>query len=998
MIYTVHDEIGRGRLCIAYEASYINNVGISKKVFIKECYPFKLRICRDENGRLIPDESDSEKFYAYKKYFQESFEINNTLFEISGLSNFIVNFIDLYEANNTLYIVSSYLEGATLSARMPVSLKEVITVTKSAAKAIKKIHNSGYLYLDVKPENIFVLEGTAEIVQLFDFDSLIPLNRKSEITDYKISYSKGFSPVEQRTGKLKTIGKYTDIYGIGALLFYLVFGRTPGALECDMDFKYEYFKAKYSMDTYRDKLQYALTDFFHHTLASCYLDRYQDMNDVLTMLDEIESYADCSLPFICDSYVSFDTEIIGREEEIKELEQWYYNTDETCIFVTGMGGIGKSTLVRQFITKNRLEFDTILYLHFKNSIQNTIADDECLCVNTVEKTEEESLEDYFRRKLITIRKIIAGKTVIIVIDDFDGEIRDDLLSILNAGWKVIIITRVRKHLTEYKEMDVGPLRERRYQHCLFAKCIGQEFREEQTVAIDKIINKVLGHTLTLELIAKQIAKSYFTVEKAVELVEQYGFANLASERIDYVKDGKVYYEKISNIITALFAVKEMSLEKKIILKALSLFDSTGINISTLGSLLRLNTKDAINKLNEEGWINIDRNILSLHPVVRETIQMWIWIDEYQEPLCGMLSGIYKQIKAEEQCEHISARMRKYLNLSEYVLNSCKKEISLYNTGIYKRLLYYTVKNMPRDRESYILLYAEELLHDVKYIKSHEAIKLYNYVSYILCNRREFKEAYKKIMKAKKIAEKEQDAYVWGIYYEALADYYDALIDGEYYAQEKSKVNMRYRLIMALDKAIYYMKKTGEPDGKQCLIKYLLSKAAVLIRSFPEERKEIQSIIASVRKLMRETMPDSLSLKTFYNIVCAWYYTLVRPVYENTVRFTQAAYDTAKDASTTDLNDIDDIIVPCANIMAEWGDNDEAVRWLNIGVEVCQYHKDSLPYIRKKMNLYKYLLDVYRISGNREQYHVLIETINLENRKNKDIGIYKESDDYLQEEL
>ena len=152
------------------------------------------------------------------------------------------------------------------------------------------------------------------------------------------------------------------------------------------------------------------------------------------------------------------------------------------------------------------------------------------------------------------------------------------------------------------------------------------------------------------------------------MVEQYGFANLASERIDYVKDGKVYYEKISNIITALFAVKEMSLEKKIILKALSLFDSTGINISTLGSLLRLNTKDAINKLNEEGWINIDRNILSLHPVVRETFQMWIWIDEYQEPLCGMLSGIYKQIKAEEQCEHISARMRKYLNLSEYVLS------------------------------------------------------------------------------------------------------------------------------------------------------------------------------------------------------------------------------------------------------------------------------------------------------------------------------------------
>lgn len=248
IIYTIQNEIGRGGSCIVYDAYYINNAGKQNPVRIKECYPFKLNIVRDENGQLTPVEWDNEKFNQYKQRLKESFEISNELFTTSGLTNSIANPVDIYETNNTIYIVTSYLEGETISSDMFRSLKECVIVVKSTAKAIKMIHDKGYLYLDIKPDNIFVLNGTLEIVQLFDFDSLIPIDKKDEIGNYRLSYSKGFAPLEQRMGQFKNIDKYTDVFGVGALLFYLIFGKAPYALECDITAKYDYSISKYAMD------------------------------------------------------------------------------------------------------------------------------------------------------------------------------------------------------------------------------------------------------------------------------------------------------------------------------------------------------------------------------------------------------------------------------------------------------------------------------------------------------------------------------------------------------------------------------------------------------------------------------------------------------------------------------------------------------------------------------------------------------------------------------
>lgn len=65
--YTIRRELARGCSCIVYDASYTDNLGNYKLVRIKECYPYALKMTRDEDGTLHPSADDGKAFDAAKK-------------------------------------------------------------------------------------------------------------------------------------------------------------------------------------------------------------------------------------------------------------------------------------------------------------------------------------------------------------------------------------------------------------------------------------------------------------------------------------------------------------------------------------------------------------------------------------------------------------------------------------------------------------------------------------------------------------------------------------------------------------------------------------------------------------------------------------------------------------------------------------------------------------------------------------------------------------------
>ncbi|BCJ96724.1 hypothetical protein acsn021_42930 [Anaerocolumna cellulosilytica] len=130
---------------------------------------------------------------------------------------------DVEEDNSYSYIIEQYIEGESLSefreskGRLPE--QSVIEIAAGLCDLFSYLYslNNPILYLDLKPDNLIISDG---VVRLIDFGASVP---KKEV--HKRSFSlgtKGYAAPELYTKT--TPDERTDIYGIGALLYYIVTG------------------------------------------------------------------------------------------------------------------------------------------------------------------------------------------------------------------------------------------------------------------------------------------------------------------------------------------------------------------------------------------------------------------------------------------------------------------------------------------------------------------------------------------------------------------------------------------------------------------------------------------------------------------------------------------------------------------------------------------------------------------------------------------------------
>ena len=314
--YIVARELARGGSCIVYDASYTDNLGNYKLVRIKECYPYALKMIRDEDGTLRPSARDIDAFDAAKKRLITAYQKNHELFSLDGLTNAIANTSDIYEANGTVYIVSVYMNGRTFAEYQGDTLHDCISLLISAAKVLERIHNAGYLYLDLKPDNILTLKDSLDLVQLFDFDSMLCIEelekaiQSNDPRELRTSYTRGYASLEQQTGKLRQLGKHSDIYSLGAVLFYALWHRTPSVFDCDPAAVYDYAKMTYAAKKYQDRVFPALTAFFRKTLASYHADRYPNAEQAIDQLQTILQLSDETKPWLlfstCMAWVALE--------------------------------------------------------------------------------------------------------------------------------------------------------------------------------------------------------------------------------------------------------------------------------------------------------------------------------------------------------------------------------------------------------------------------------------------------------------------------------------------------------------------------------------------------------------------------------------------------------------------------------------------------------------------------------------------------------------------
>ena len=345
--YTIKQVLGRGASTIAYLTTYSDGSGYFADRIVKEYYPSFMEIVRDPNGSLRHESSDLDKYKAGVEQFICGGNMQNELRKRTYLRNETPPLQRIFEANNTHYFDVTPFEGRTFDNIETFTLAERIKICLATAKLINRYHQEGFLYLDLKPQNIFVLtnshgEVVTDLVELIDFDSV---TRKDQIAFGKsLSFTKSWAAPEQTNPySYRTISEATDIYALGELVFWSIWGRHSTPEEHRGFSLYPFSEVQFA--ELRRPAQNLLFELFRKTLRSSTRNRYSSVQPVIDILARISDDIN-KREYIIESKIRPNMFFVGRESEIHNLSVQL--NDEHLIFLQGIGGIGKSEIAKQY--------------------------------------------------------------------------------------------------------------------------------------------------------------------------------------------------------------------------------------------------------------------------------------------------------------------------------------------------------------------------------------------------------------------------------------------------------------------------------------------------------------------------------------------------------------------------------------------------------------------------------------------------------------------------
>ncbi len=212
--YQIHDQLGQGGMGAVYVA---RDMALEQRVAVKEMRP-----ASDLSGTVLD---------GLRQQFQREARV------LAGLTHpNLPRVIDYFIENDNEYLVMDYIEGQALNdvlktqGRPGLPEAQVLDWARQLLDALEYIHGKNVLHRDIKPANVRLTpDGRAFLVD-FGLVKLYDPSSPQTVMVLRGAGTPQYAPPEQIDSSYGHTDARSDIFALGATLYYLLTGKLPPSI------------------------------------------------------------------------------------------------------------------------------------------------------------------------------------------------------------------------------------------------------------------------------------------------------------------------------------------------------------------------------------------------------------------------------------------------------------------------------------------------------------------------------------------------------------------------------------------------------------------------------------------------------------------------------------------------------------------------------------------------------------------------------------------------
>ncbi|MDX2070900.1 MAG: tetratricopeptide repeat protein [Haliscomenobacter sp.] len=311
-----------------------------------------------------------------------------------------------------------------------------------------------------------------------------------------------------------------------------------------------------------------------------------------------------------------ETDCLGRETELETLQTLLHESSKV-VLVSGLGGMGKTTLAAGYLQWLRNDYDYIAWINSGDDLMSSFALNEDLAKNLeLPFVENEKIDDRFARLMNKLRNQ-PGRNLLVIDDVGDqvSEIAGQLPS--GANWQVLVTSRLP--LPNFREMKLGVL-----QANDALRLFRLYFHEGTDEEVQDLLIEINYHTLTIEVMAKTLNRlnGLLTIPELLVILRERKLDDPRLQELVWTRHAGEERAIFFHLMKA-FELAKLSEEEIWLMQQYAVLPAMPIEVKTLADLLQqepLSLNRQVNGLNDKGWIGKLGKGLGMHRMVQEVVK------------------------------------------------------------------------------------------------------------------------------------------------------------------------------------------------------------------------------------------------------------------------------------------------------------------------------------------------------------------------------------------